>query len=315
MKDTVSEKCLNTEDIYDVVYGEASENVLSGFADHIKICEKCKREYESIKKIKSVTDKLNFEPSSDFTNVTLERIRNVRKKSFINIIQSRTFKIVSTAACLVIMLICCYKFAPEKSDNYIERSSDITRVLSANSNYSLPSDSSDFVSYSLASSADMYSAYGCDEDDRTDFEDAMYSATVFPSNFSHSEDENSELHSFDSLNSPNSSDSLFYFPTDLIDEVKIISTFSDEGLKVIECDNGIVFTIINAEDFGEIVSFDDSSSEKNLENDVYIGDIGDDSFKVCWFAESAFYELSLPLSYKDGNEIRFTDLTLIDNIP
>ena len=54
---------------------------------------------------------------------------------------------------------------------------------------------------------------------------------------------------------------------------------------------------------------------KDLENGLYM-DIIDENATHCsiyWYENECFYKLSLPIEYLDGNEVRFKELTLIEN--
>jgi hypothetical protein len=92
MNDEISKRCLSTDDIYDIIDGEATEELVSYFEEHIKSCEKCRSEYENVKKLKAALRDYTSAPSADFTKNTLARMKTVERNPFIRITGSKAFK-------------------------------------------------------------------------------------------------------------------------------------------------------------------------------------------------------------------------------
>ncbi len=106
MEDEISKNCVSTDDIYDIIDGEASEEICSKFHEHINNCEKCRTEYEKIEKLKSALRDCTSEPSADFTANTMARLKTIERNPFIRFTSSKSFKIIaSTAACVILAFI------------------------------------------------------------------------------------------------------------------------------------------------------------------------------------------------------------------
>jgi len=106
MDNNRSNKCMTTDEIYDIIDGEVAEEICTEFYEHIKTCEKCKQEYESIKSLKTILRDYTSEPSSDFTTQTLARLKTVERNPFIRFASNKSFKIIaSTAACIILAFV------------------------------------------------------------------------------------------------------------------------------------------------------------------------------------------------------------------
>ena len=106
MENESSKNCFNSDEIYDILDGEASNELCSDFYEHIKVCEKCRHEYESIKAIKTALKDCSSEPSADFTAKTLARLKTVERNPFIRFTNNKSFRIIaSTAACVILALV------------------------------------------------------------------------------------------------------------------------------------------------------------------------------------------------------------------
>ncbi|MBE6891366.1 MAG: hypothetical protein E7481_04990 [Ruminococcaceae bacterium] len=108
MEDEIYKKCVSTEEIYDIINGEASEELCDLLAEHIKHCEKCRHEYESIKAISSALKDMTSEPSADFAKNTLAKLKKVKKNPILRITGHPAFKsVTAVAACLILVFIVC----------------------------------------------------------------------------------------------------------------------------------------------------------------------------------------------------------------
>ena len=137
MKDEISKRCLSTDDIYDIVDGEATTELVSYFEEHIKSCEKCRSEYESIKKLKEALRDYASEPSLDFTKNTLAKMKKTERNPFIRITGSKTFKTVSAvAACLVLVFVVCGRGLIDRLET-AQNENDRLTTISASEDYSL----------------------------------------------------------------------------------------------------------------------------------------------------------------------------------
>ncbi len=110
MEDEIYKKCVSTEDIYDILDGEASKELCDLFAEHIKTCEKCRHEYENIKRLENALKDMTSEPSADFAKNTLARLKTVKRNPILRITGHPAFKsVTAVAACLLIVFIVCSK--------------------------------------------------------------------------------------------------------------------------------------------------------------------------------------------------------------
>ncbi len=108
MEDEIYKKCVSTEEIYDIINGEASEELCDLLAEHIKHCEKCLHEYESIKAISSALKDMTSEPSANFAKNTLAKLKKVKKNPILRITGHPAFKsVTAVAACLILVFIVC----------------------------------------------------------------------------------------------------------------------------------------------------------------------------------------------------------------
>ncbi|MBQ2915610.1 MAG: hypothetical protein IJE51_02350 [Clostridia bacterium] len=108
MEDEIYKQCVSTEEIYDIINGEASEELCDLLAEHIKHCEKCRHEYESIKAISSALKDMTSEPSSDFAKNTLAKLKKVKKNPILRITGHPAFRsVTAAAACLILVFIVC----------------------------------------------------------------------------------------------------------------------------------------------------------------------------------------------------------------
>lgn len=110
MEDEIYKKCVSTEEIYDILDGEASKELCDLFTEHIKTCEKCRQEYENIKRLETALRDCTSDPSPDFAKNTLARLKTVKRNPFMRITGHPAFKsATAAAACLILVFIVCSK--------------------------------------------------------------------------------------------------------------------------------------------------------------------------------------------------------------
>ncbi len=135
MEDEIYKKCVSTEEIYDIINGEASEELCDLLAEHIKHCEKCRHEYESIKAISSALKDMTSEPSADFAKNTLAKLKKVKKNPILRITGHPAFKsVTAAAACLILVFIVCSRgiFGTAEEMLFKRNNNDGISVISEN---------------------------------------------------------------------------------------------------------------------------------------------------------------------------------------
>lgn len=138
MNDEISKRCLSTDDIYDIIDGEATEELVSYFEEHIKSCEKCRSEYENVKKLKAALRDYTSAPSTDFTKNTLARMKTVERNPFIRITGSKAFKTTAAlAACLVLVFAVCGRGLIDRIATSQNETDEKLNTVSATNDYSL----------------------------------------------------------------------------------------------------------------------------------------------------------------------------------
>lgn len=138
MNDEISKRCLSTDDIYDIIDGEATEELVSYFEEHIKSCEKCRSEYENVKKLKAALRDYTSAPSADFTKNTLARMKTVERNPFIRITGSKAFKTTAAlAACLVLVFAVCSRGLIDRIAESQDSANEKLNTVSATNEYSL----------------------------------------------------------------------------------------------------------------------------------------------------------------------------------
>ena len=370
MEDEIMKNCVNTDDLYDIVSGEASDEICSVFAEHVKVCEKCRQEYESIKKIQDTLKSCTSEPSADFTERTMKRLKTVNKNPIIRITGSRTFKAATAIAACLVLVFAVYgrgffdgKVLSEADStnpaSYSRSDSELEAVDSEN-----PSDialytEGDYLSGEVAVPEGPQPPSSCEEPASDDEKNAKPMAPNVPTADSKSEASVTNPSASDAFSSNPKIPEYIYFPTELFNSVTITEAIYDHDTTLIDTADGIYFAIyekkvavsqykwiqekyntqfvvdctIPGAQITEIPSEDDTQETENEEyqpvepiapeiafetidftDGLYISTFeGDSIFTIYWYENECFYRLVLPNEYRDENELRFTDLTLIKN--
>ncbi len=162
MDDEIYKKCVSTEEIYDILDGEASKELYAEFAEHIKNCERCRHEYESIAKMQAALKGLTSEPSADFAKNTLAKLKKTPRNPILRFTGTPAFKsITAAAACLVIVLIVCSNGLFTTADEISKGFDSTNHISRAEGNDGIQEDISVY-SVSTANekdSSDEYDAY------------------------------------------------------------------------------------------------------------------------------------------------------------